>query len=220
MNNTVKLSTLFDIFVGQIDNGTEYHILDSNNNKENVKMLRMGMFDSSNGILKNQIEILEKEKTILSKRQKARKVKEQKEMRVERCLQKNDYVICSRYTRSTPIVGYSMLETTFDQPLAISHHYIVLRPRVDLLNLTSGGAHVPFFHALLDALVEKIGSELNCHTSSPKVLSISTLKKYSFSYPKTYEGQDAIYQSYMKLKAKVEGAKSEFNQLRKGMASL
>lgn len=225
----VKLDDIFSIKTGLLElPGEEYYSLDSSGNDVNVRILRMGSFDSSQRKIKSidQLEKAEqrliefrKQREKQSKSTKNKKTapqkKEKKIIDFEKLLDKDDYVINTRNLGDVIINGYSLLKCLNAEelqklgPLAISHHFIVLRPRKSMLNL-----HVPFLHMMLDIVVDKV---LPSMVESLGVIKSRELKDLEIQIPIDFNEQKTLHEQYQLLEKECEKAGFALEEFKKSL---
>jgi hypothetical protein len=215
----IKLDDIFSIKTGLLElPGEEYYSLDSSGNEVNVRILRMGSFDSSLRKIKPIHELEKAEQRLVEFRKQREKrynlgknkktefhKKEKKLIDFDKLIDKDDYVINTRNLGEDVIInGYSLLKSLTAQelhelgPLAISHHFIVLRPRKSMLNL-----HVPFLHMMLDIVVDKV---LPSMVSSLGVIKSRQLKDLEIEIPLDFNEQKALHEQYQILENECEKA--------------
>lgn len=215
----VKLDDVFSIKTGLLElPWDEYYTLDSSGNKMNVRILRMGSFDSYHRKIKTKEQLEKAEERLLEyrklreKRSGPRKEKksdqrvgEKKLIDFEKLISKDDYVINTRTLGEEVIInGYSMLKSLSNSeietlgPLSISHHFIVLKPRKSMLNL-----HVPFLHMMLDIVVDRV---LPTMVESLGVIKAKELKDLEIQIPLDYNDQKILHEQYQILEEDCERA--------------
>lgn len=224
----IKLDDIFSIKTGLLElPGEEYYSLNSTGNEVNVRILRMGSFDSSLRKIKPIHELEKAEQRLLEfRKQRERRYnlgknkkteshkKEKKLIDFDKLIDKDDYVINTRNLGEDVIInGYSLLKSLTAQelrelgPLVISHHFIVMRPRKSMINL-----HVPFLHMMLDIVVDKV---LPSMVETLGVIKSRQLKDLEIEIPLDFNEQKALHEQYQILENECEKASRALEDFKK-----
>lgn len=205
----IALKHLFEISTGLLDNGTEYFYVDELGERKPVRILRMGMFNPITREMQGEEELNQNDHKINKLRleddgkklSKSKKGLKEKAISIDKILTANDYLICTRVNKNGGISSYSLINSPIDLtpdeigPCIISHHFIYLRPRMNIDYL-----FVPYLHLLLDAIIKLELTERN-KDSKKNILSIKALENLVVNFPVNPQKQEQIYKAYQLHKA-------------------
>jgi hypothetical protein len=236
-NISCTMDDLFHIHTGVLDTpNIEYYIKSEKTQQESiVRILRMSSFNPIQQTLKSTTEIEQGEKRIKDLRtlrnkvysnekqhhfQKANNSKATKERQAlpdYKLLDSKDYVINTRSGGELPITGYSLMEGANQsriselEPVSISHHFIIIKPRASVLNQIS----VEFLHILLNVFINKYSKTI---TATSRLLKTRDLKETRVQFPKSPETQQEIIKKYNSIKNEIAIKVAEFDELSKNLA--
>jgi len=222
----IKLSTIFEIFSGFLDDGSDFYAINEEGKQINLTMLRMASFDPVKKVLMGKEEIeqnLEKINLLRSRKKNSNESLDtntfnahlkRKEIPFNKILSPDDYLICIRKVNEQPIVGYSLIDSVIDLqpdsigPVIIPHHFFCLRPRKDI-----GHIHIPFFHLFIDTLIENEIIPL-INSGDKRLLKIKFLNELKVTFPVHYEAQKEIFEKYKLLFVERNKAENEISNLK------
>jgi hypothetical protein len=197
-----KLGTLFDIFSGIVDDGSEFYFLNDKQEEEELTILRMAAFDPINKRLMEIGDIKSNQEKIEAMRQKRNLDSIRKEVPKRKVLTPNDYLLCIRTANNKPVNGYSLINSPIHLqpkmigPTIVPNHFICFRPRLDMENL-----HIPYLHTFLDALIE-INFIPLIQEGNKNLLKIKFMNELTVAIPQNLEDQKELYDTNRELELK------------------
>jgi hypothetical protein len=216
----VLLEDLFYISTGIVDDGSLLLLSGDENNKKEVRILRMAAFDPVHKKLKDTKDIDLADKKIERLRVNKSGESKVKKIHPDKTLKPIDYLINTRGTKTEPISGYSLYDetalsaeneigTNHISPAVASHHFIILRPRASVLP----HYHVPYLHLLLDCLLEKELPDL-IEKKLKGRLNKKALQLIEVSVPAKKEDQEEIYNQFKKRVQLIRRSEEELGNMK------